>query len=1300
MRSALLLALTLGGVACVGSVAQPNPITNGGFEEVGPDGSPVDWQILGTGEVDTADKHSGERALHLRNDTDKPAEVGLNRAWGPPGQRLGMLEQRKGGIRFWYKAVSAGPPDGIKMCVIPMNDHPQEVGGGRVLWAIPPEHVGDGQWHQGAFAYDFEKNENVKWVHVGVRLYAGHADLWLDDFEWIPEIGPSLQADGLSLTETPGREGSECTAHLTVRNAGDRPLPAGEAVLTAPDGLAVAKAAVAFTELAPGESAKVAWIVTGRRDRPGVALAASVSAGDQTFSTRLAVKPNVTGVRLECDRMFLPVGRSTTVHLLARNDGTAFATPTSASLTCAECLSAAERQAPQPVPPGAEGIVATWSVRAERPASIARIAAKTDLAAGEAATTLVVPERMPADVETTGTGYARQRDGQLAIGTDKTRLVLARQADGYGVGALQVNAGRWRTVALLPRLGLLAVGEQEVPLCADTIESLTVVNGYGVRLHGTAEVDGVRWTLLWDLEVRNEADMIQYRMSARPDRETEIRALEGPMLYAGEGGGPERDDAILPGLEWLARGERSSNALDMDPDHPDCVRNVPHPYKVTVPAVGMRFGDTTVGLLWGRPAEQPSYEAAGPATLLFSSPNALQGHGNHLMGLMLPAVGPHMAENTTRAQEPLRVAAGETLSIWADLLAAPGATDSLVALDRWYEKHRYPEPLPYPRGSARAETEFSLRGYFKDRALWNPEWKQWYSDLIVGFSPTKGPATELLVGSRILGATPVADETSALAAEVLGGDERSRALALQRRADPGGLVALRAQAHGAIATQSPDGSWGFGGSHAGEWEGDQPNYEYLGKTGAVEVGIIAPHAIEILQCALLTGDAEAREAGLRALGAMRRFRVPRAAQVWEVPVHTPDIYASSVAVDAFLLGYKLTGDESYLRDAASWARTGLPFVYVWSPPDKPQMQGASIPVFGATGYGLSWFGVAVQWNGLAYARSLLDLSEYDDSFPWRRVAENVLRSAMYQQAAEGDRLAEWPDAMNFIEGRKGPAGNTPPCFQPSGVLTTNWVVEGWWLSSPEVEPVRRGDEQIALRACGRFTGAKWTEDGLSFTVEFPQYQSGAIEVIGISAPAAVSLDGAPLPEAPDCWQADAPSWHHYGDASDLEIRVTEPGRHTVTVTGFSRAEVGHELREINFAFDTDSQGWHPAHDMGTFTVEDGALVSDLPVGDPYMTRGGLAVDGKPGDVLVVTMASTADKAFGVFWGTASAPGYSPEREIQVEQPADGEMHEMRIPVGDRPDWAGQTIVALRFDPSGGAKAGRMRLDSVRLERGR
>jgi hypothetical protein len=204
------------------------------------------------------------------------------------------------------------------------------------------------------------------------------------------------------------------------------------------------------------------------------------------------------------------------------------------------------------------------------------------------------------------------------------------------------------------------------------------------------------------------------------------------------------------------------------------------------------------------------------------------------------------------------------------------------------------------------------------------------------------------------------------------------------------------------------------------------NYKVLGPVGASEVGLTASPAEDLLQFALLTGDAEAAQAGLKALAAMRAFRVPRAAQVWEVPVHTPDILASARAVDAYVAGYQLTGDRQYLADAAYWARTGLPFVYVWHPSDQPAMLGASIPVFGATGYGLSWLGVAVQWNGLAYADALWRLGALDDSFPWRKVAEGLLRSAMYQQATEGPRLAQWPDALNFIAGRKARTARPRP----------------------------------------------------------------------------------------------------------------------------------------------------------------------------------------------------------------------------------------------------------------------------------
>jgi hypothetical protein len=498
-------------------------------------------------------------------------------------------------------------------------------------------------------------------------------------------------------------------------------------------------------------------------------------------------------------------------------------------------------------------------------------------------------------------------------------------------------------------------------------------------------------------------------MEVTPGAEGRVFALEGPMLYAGERGDSAREDAIVPGMEWLVRGEESSSALDFTPDHPDRVRYVTHPYKVTIPAVGMRLGESAVGLLWDVPAEQPGYALAGPVNLVFASPNRFEGYDNHLMGLSLPAVGGKMEENARRASAPLVLQAGQGLAIRAELLGVPSARDSLVAVDEWFAAHPYPAPLPYPRGDAKRELEFSLRGYFKDRALWNPAWKKWYSDLIVGFQPTDGPVGELLDGAAILGGGAVADEARALAAEATGRDARILDRWTQFRANPGAVFDAARRARALVASQAEDGTWRFGGKNAGEWPRSGVNYEVLGPVGASEVGLSANSAAVVLEAALLTGDKQLADAGLKALAAMRQFRVPRAAQVWEVPFHAPDILASAQAVQACLEAFRYDGDKRWLRDAVYWARTGLPFLYLWDDPERPYVRYASIPVFGASLWQYSWVGRPVQWNGLDFAGALLELAKYDSSQDWKRVAEGIVVSAMHQQAPDGEAVAHYQE---------------------------------------------------------------------------------------------------------------------------------------------------------------------------------------------------------------------------------------------------------------------------------------------------
>jgi len=128
-------------------------------------------------------------------------------------------------------------------------------------------------------------------------------------------------------------------------------------------------------------------------------------------------------------------------------------------------------------------------------------------------------------------------------------------------------------------------------------------------------------------------------------------------------------------------------------------------------------------------------------------------------------------------------------------------------------------------------------------------------------------------------------------------------------------------------SQTKDGSWRFKSqiSESGVFKG--MDYAEIGPDNASEVGTSALNAFYLLQFANITGDAMARNAGLRALDFIEQFEVPRAAQVWEVPVHTPDILASGDACEAYLEAYRLTGEQKYLDKAIYWAWTGMPFVY-------------------------------------------------------------------------------------------------------------------------------------------------------------------------------------------------------------------------------------------------------------------------------------------------------------------------------------------------------------------------------------
>jgi hypothetical protein len=425
---------------------------------------------------------------------------------------------------------------------------------------------------------------------------------------------------------------------------------------------------------------------------------------------------------------------------------------------------------------------------------------------------------------------------------------------------------------------------------------------------------------------------------------------------------------------------------------------------------------------------------------------------------------------------------------------------------------------------------------------------------------------------------------------------------------------------------------------------------------------------------------------------MERFRVPRAAQVWEVPVHTPDILAAAEAAEAYLEAYRFSRDPRWLRDAVAWARRGFPFVYFWSDPQRPFLVGASIPVFGASWMQGSWFGRPVQWNGLRYAEAILKVAEYDQTYPWRQIAAAITHSAIHQQDTEGENVALWPDSIGAVNSDK--AGWV---FAPRMIITNvlKLLDRGEDLATVILG---EGEKRLHISAAAKLTDAAWHGNTCTLRATYPRGEQGVVVVFNTAKPQAVFLDGKPLAEREDLESGSEPGWRYDDGIASLSIRVARDGQSAVRIEGAAFRQVTRLARladRIAFEFTDSLEGWIAMHQVADLAVRDGMLMGKITGPDPYLGRNMLRVRGDDWPVIVVRMRVTAGRGGQLFWMTGASPGFSEDKSLPLSVEPDGEFHEYRLEVGKHPAWSGQTITGIRIDPSDGAPSGEFAIDYVR-----
>jgi len=507
-------------------------------------------------------------------------------------------------------------------------------------------------------------------------------------------------------------------------------------------------------------------------------------------------------------------------------------------------------------------------------------------------------------------------------------------------------------------------------------------DGFSVRVAARDE-GGAVWRLT--RAFRKERDAVCVETSVAVDQERQVVHLPWLTLFSGVGTfGGAKSQALLPGVEYLA-DEPSSNEKEIRGAAAN--RRLVARYKVCYPMMALVAGGNWFSAVW--------QEGGVPVSPFFDSPDRVFNSGGHVFGVWSPAVGDARFEGELEVYGGVTLEAGRTYTVKAWLNGGSGQAVT-EACSRYVAQFGLP-PLPSFPGGFDAAVRLLSAGWLDSSLREGLTWR--HAVWGTSFAPAKAedvPGYLLWLAAHAPEAALKArlEETARQAAEALPkGSHGIGGISHVRRPTGallyGDLESLVSQAAGRVrqmARHMPDGRVAY-----------RPGKKDYGVTlGADHCnGLSAISAEDLLLQATLTGDEAAVADALAVLDRMTAHyagEVPRGAQPWEMPLHTPDIVASARLVRCYVLGYVLSGRQAYLEQARYWAWTGMTMLYLAPPVAGEVGLYATIGVIGATDWvAPNWIGQPVQWCGLVYRSALEDLARVDASGGglWRQVAKGI-----------------------------------------------------------------------------------------------------------------------------------------------------------------------------------------------------------------------------------------------------------------------------------------------------------------------
>jgi len=707
---------------------------------------------------------------------------------------------------------------------------------------------------------------------------------------------------------------------------------------------------------------------------------------------------------------------------------------------------------------------------------------------------------------------AYEAQGAYVLENPHVRLIFPQNEFGYGVAFLEANVdGTWKRAGSFPSMGELWAGEKgsestKTPIWLGSAGKSPREGVAGIILDGDLQAAGIKWFVHVACSLEPEARHVQMRCEIVPNGQASLRAFYGPCFYAGDGSfGATKAQALFPGLEYLTADEVSSGDYGIVPPYSE--RLAPHPYKITVPLMAVA-GDGLCTMVFWNPnwgmEKRPTHRSA-----CFDSPARREDREAHLLGVFGPSVLEGVPENAREMPEPYVLEPKTPLIQVVSVGVVPG-DNVTAAMEYWLKANGVPDPPKAPRGWEE-EKALVARGLLETG--WDPEKKGWHSALADPWGASYNPDAALLLwyyarehpGSPLAAAID-AELDQAWAAGGKGGFD----LAFHLGDAAAALSGLQSAGVSAAFAMSPEGAYAYH-PHTGNKMFSQAQAKSLGREGEINVGTCAMGLEPLMRAAYFTGDPLLVQHGEKGLAYLDRFVRPQGAENWEVPLACPNLRAAALSTRCYLYGYLLTGKDAYLARARYWAETGLPFIYLWNADDRPIMRYASISVMGTSLYTGTWFGNAVQWVGLVYADAIRELAPYDRSFPWEKVADGVLISAMQQQKTDASpckHVGFYPDSYSPVKGDE----TYHWCLAPNAIGHLVNALHGLDARA-SATVLRVGDRTIHIVSPGRITNAAFGAGTLRFTSDHLAGLTHEIVLARVATAAEVAVDGVALPRS-------------------------------------------------------------------------------------------------------------------------------------------------------------------------------------------